>query len=198
MAERAHEGAVRGAGLRRLLYDLRHRRERFRQFLGVVIAIVLAFTGHPARPAYHVGLALFVLGSVVRLWASGHVRKDRELATDGPYGFVRHPLYVGNILILAGFCTASGLWWSWLLGLVFLLAFYPPAIRQEDAKLQHLFGDAWRSWRAEVRALLPRARSWRGAGAGSWSPRQSLVQNGEPIIATFLLILMLVLWLKLP
>ena len=47
----------------------------------------------------------------MRLYASGFVVKNKELATTGPYGMVRHPLYTGNILMLVGYChspTVSG------------------------------------------------------------------------------------------
>jgi protein-S-isoprenylcysteine O-methyltransferase Ste14 len=188
----------RGAGLSRLLFDLRHRRERFRQFLGIVLVMLLSFAGTPQRTTYLLGLLPFAIGAAIRLWASGHVKKDAELATDGPYAFVRHPLYVGNILLLLGFCLASGLWWSWPLGLLFLLAFYPPAIRQEDAKLERLFGEKWRSWRAGTSALIPRLTPFGRSGGGAWSFRQSLMSNGEPVIAAFLCVLMFVLQRKLP
>ena len=62
-----------------------------------------------------------VLGILVRLWASGHVKKDKVLATTGPYAYVRHPLYVGNHLITFGFCLASGLWWSFIAWLAIAL-----------------------------------------------------------------------------
>lgn len=206
-----HEQSLRPApGLSRLIYDLRHRRDRFRQFLGIVFAIVVSFLGDPnhffGRPIdgnliFYPGLVLVVVGVVIRLWASGHVKKDKELATDGPYAFVRHPLYVGNLLISFGFAIASGLWWSFVALALLLALFYPPAIRSEDAKLHRLFGDSWTRWRARTRALIPRLTPYRSEGddgrGGGWSFRQSLMQNGEPIIAAFLLALMALLYVKL-
>jgi len=185
------------AGLARLYHDLRHRRERFRQFLGVALAIAIAFAGSPTRALLLSGVLPFVAGVLIRMWASGHVKKDKELATDGPYAFVRHPLYVGNILILLAFCLASGSWWAWVAAALLLAAFYPPAISQEDGKLRRLFGENWELWRAEVRALLPRLTPFQPGRSAQWSFGQSLMRNGEPIIAAFLSILMFVMYMKL-
>jgi protein-S-isoprenylcysteine O-methyltransferase Ste14 len=185
----------RAVGLSRLVHDLRHRRERFRQVLGIAFVIVVAAAASTTQTLVLAGLPLVVMGVLIRLWASGHVKKDKELATDGPYAFVRHPLYVGNILIGLGFCVASGRWWSFPVFLLFLLAFYPPAIRQEDGKLSRLFPEAWHPWAREVRALIPRLRPYRaGPSGGGWSFQQSLRQNGEPIIAVFLLALVWLAW----
>ena len=188
-------GEQRGIGISRLLHDLRHRRERFRQALGIAFVVVVAAVASTTETLVLAGLPLVVVGVLIRLWASGHVKKDKELATDGPYARVRHPLYVGNILIGLGFCVVSGLWWSFPVFVLFLLLFYPPAVRQEDGKLSRLFPDAWAPWAAEVRALIPRARPYRsGPSGGGWSFRQSLRQNGEPIIAVFLLALVWLAW----
>ncbi|HUT86260.1 MAG TPA: methyltransferase, partial [Elusimicrobiales bacterium] len=49
------------------------------------------------------GLVIISLGEAIRLWASGYLKKDKELAVTGPYRIVRHPLYVGSFLIALGF-----------------------------------------------------------------------------------------------
>src|SRR5258706_9455982 len=101
-------------GLRRLVHDLRHRRHRSRQFVGVAFLMALTIIGAPIADLYYWGVGLVLLGIAVRLWASGHVKKDKVLATTGPYAYVRHPHYVGNHLITVGFCLAASLWWGFL------------------------------------------------------------------------------------
>ena len=169
-------------GFRKLLYELRYKRRRFRQFVGIALVFLLTFVGRPELALFWIGVLLVGLGMGVRMWASGFVMKNEVLATGGPYGFVRHPLYVGNILICAGFCAASGLWWSVLAALVVLLA-YPEAIGYEDRKLQRLFRGDWDRWAAETRALLPRLRPYPQPEDedGGWSLRVSFVRNGEPL-----------------
>lgn len=187
-----------GLGLRRLGHDLVYRRERFRQLLGILFIVVLTLLGRPAhRELLLGGIVLVALGEAIRLWASGHIKKDQSLATDGPYGFVRHPLYVGNFLLSVGFLMAAELLWAVPVMAVFWLLFYPPAIRSEDAKLHHLFGESWERWRARTRALLPRLTPYGGRIGGSWSLRQSLRINGEPLIAIFLAVCLAVLYRRL-
>jgi len=183
------------ARLQRLIYNLRYRRDRYRQFLGIMLIIVLAALGLPASlPLLILGGVLIGVGESIRLWASGHIKKDKELATNGPYNYVRHPLYVGNITLLTGFALACGLWWAIPVAIVFLLLFYPPAIRREDGKLRRLFPSQWNPWAERTRALIPSSTPYQRDDWGQWSFTQSLRQNGEPLIAVFLAICLLVLF----
>jgi protein-S-isoprenylcysteine O-methyltransferase Ste14 len=180
-------------GLQKLAHDLVHRRYRFRQFVGVGFLFVLTFLGKPGelgalgKTLFWSGAGFAVLGMLVRLWASGHVKKDKSLATTGPYGYVRHPLYVGNHLITLGFCLASGLWWSFPAWAVIGLFFYPGTIAHEDEVLHRLFGKSWEDWRARTRALIPRLTPYSPDQKGEWSLAQSQ-HNGEPLIITILVL----------
>ena len=139
-------------GLARLSHDLRYRRRRFRQAAGGLLAVTLAVLSTPRPGWFAAGVGLAALGFLVRLWAAGHVHKNAELAREGPYALVRHPLYTGNLLLGLGFALASG--WIWALPLTALVffAFYPDAVRYEDAKLERLFGAPWREWAASTPA----------------------------------------------
>lgn len=180
--------------------ELIRRRYRYRQFVGIALAVVLVAFAEPVRTWVVTGAILAVMGAAVRLWASGHVKKNTELATTGPYAYVRHPLYVGNHLIAIGLCLASGLWWAFPLWLAQALVFYPAAVRREDSRLEDSFGESWRAWRAETHALVPRATPYRPAGAtgapekGTWSFRQSLMANGEPIYVAVIAAMFVWLW----
>ncbi|MGB5234255.1 MAG: hypothetical protein WBN85_03645, partial [Candidatus Macondimonas sp.] len=85
-------------------HNLAHRRDKYRQFLGIALIALLCATGAPTGPvSFSVAAGLIAVGLLVRLWASGHIKKDQELAQDGPYALVRHPLYVGNLTLLLGY-----------------------------------------------------------------------------------------------
>lgn len=187
---------MKNIGLRKLLHDIQHRRDRYRQFIGISFLFLVTAAGTPRMSLYWPGLLAAVAGITVRLWASGHIKKDKALATDGPYLYVRHPLYVGNILLGIGFSLSSGLWWSFPLFVGILILFYPQAIKSEDEKLRQLFTEQWEAWRKKTWALIPRFQSGANPG-GSWSFYQSLRQNGEPIIALILLACLYYLYLKL-
>lgn len=174
--------AAQAAASRGLLHDLRHRRRRYRQLAGVLFVLWMTLVGQPIAWLLWVGVALSTLGMLVRLWASGYVMKNEVLATVGPYARVRHPLYVGNLLICAGFCAASGLWWSVPVALAILFFFYPQTIRYEDQKLRRLFPGDWDRWAGETRALLPRLSPYEGNGERvPWSLKRSFLRNGEPL-----------------
>lgn len=174
------------SGIQHIVREIRYH-EFSRQLLGIVLVVVFSVFARPLLSLFYAGVPLVVAGIAVRLWASGHIKKNKILATDGPYAFVRHPLYVGNILILVGFVLASGLWWTAAAAAVFFLAYYPTAIEYEDRKLESLFGEQWRQWRAGTRALLPRLKPYPSEEKGHWSFMYSMRGNGEPLIAVFLL-----------
>lgn len=173
-------------GLSRIVRELRYH-EASRQIIGLSICVVFALTANPkVEPLY--AAAPFILAGVgVRLWASGVITKNRELATAGPYRYVRHPLYAGNISILAGFVLASGNGWTAPVALFFLLFYYPPAIEYEERKLRVLFGDAWNAYARNTRALLPSLSEPAKGGGASWSFRKSFLLNLEPLVAVFIL-----------
>jgi len=126
-------------GVQRFFHDIRYHRERYRQFIGISFVILVSVVGKPNELLFFAGGVLVFLGIAVRLWSSGHIKKNKALATDGPYAFVRHPLYVGNITLGFGFACASSLWWSFPLLILILLVFYPHAIHREDENLHRMF-----------------------------------------------------------
>ena len=182
-------------GLARFVRDIRHNRHRTRQLVGIAFVILLVIIGAPTNAdLYFLGVVSATLGIAVRMWASGHVKKDKVLATTGPYAYVRHPLYVGNHLITFGFCLASGLWWSFLVWIVLGFFYYPQTIAHEDRLLARLFPGEWEAWAKETRALIPRLGPYRSGQSSEWSFRQSLRQNGEPIIAALLFLGLYILY----
>ena len=173
-------------GLSRIVRELRYH-ESSRQILGIVLVAVLAWAGRPTAWSFWIGMPIVAVGCAVRMWAAGVIFKNQVLATTGPYAYVRHPLYVGNIFVLAGFALASALWWAPLLFVAFLVFYYPPAIEYEDRKLRRIFGERWSDWSVEVRALMPRRRPFPSDQRVQWSFSQSLRRNGEPIIMLYLI-----------
>jgi hypothetical protein len=97
-----------------------------------------------------------LLGEGLRVWASGHIEKQRSLATGGPYAYTRNPLYLGNLFLVAGAVVASASPWVALVAVVYVAAFYPGNLKQEARFLAGKFGDDYAAWAAEVPLLLPR------------------------------------------
>ena len=186
-------------GIAKIIRNLRYH-EASRQWFAVLFILLVSLMGEPERISLYIGTVIAALGALVRLWASGHVKKNKVLATDGPYAFVRHPLYVGNILLLVGYSLASSLWWSYILMVALLLFYYPPTISYEDNKLRQHFGEAWETWSKTTHALIPTLPERSGlstdSSKSSWSFKQSLMQNAEPVIIAYLIGCMYLLYVK--
>jgi protein-S-isoprenylcysteine O-methyltransferase Ste14 len=174
-------------GIAHVIRELRYH-EVARQTLAVVLVLLYTVTAAPLPVLAAVGLAVGLAGALVRLYASGFIVKNQELATDGAYRFVRHPLYTGNILLVTGFALAGSRWWGIPLALFFFWFYYPTAIEYEDRKLHRLFGAAWEAWSARTPALLPRIGGGTPAAAGDrrWSLRVSNT-HGELVFVAFAL-----------
>ncbi len=173
-------------GLEKLILTLRYH-EQSRQWFAVVFVLLVSLLGQPLPVLFATGAAIAAVGAAVRMWASGYVMKNKELATTGPYAYVRHPLYVGNILLLLGFSLASSQWWSFVLMAALLWFYYPPTISYEDNKLRDIFGEEWEAWSKNIHALLPTFGAKAGSVKSSWSFRKSLMQNAEPVIVVYLI-----------
>jgi len=105
-----------------------------------------------------IGLAITAPGILVRALASGHVRKNEALTTSGPYAYTRNPLYLGSLVIAAGFLIAARSWWIVTVALVYFLAVYIPVIRGEENYLRSKFPE-FEAYTRTVPRLLPRFRS---------------------------------------
>ena len=175
-------------GLAHVIRELRYH-EAARQALAVVLILVYTVTAAPIAALVALGLAVAVVGAFVRLYASGFIIKNQELATDGAYRFVRHPLYTGNILLVIGFALAGSRWWGIPLALFFFWFYYPTAIEYEDRKLQRIFGAVWDQWSARTPALMPRLGGALPAAIGDrrWSLAVSN-SHGELVLVAFSLI----------
>jgi len=172
-------------GLPGMLDALRYH-ELSRQVLGLLLIPLCAWFAVPGMARTWFGLALACAGQVWRIYAAGLIHKNRQLATTGAYSLVRHPLYLGNFMILGGFALACGDWRVVLLVTGFFLFYYPAAIRYEDAKLEAIFREDWLVWRRNTPAMFPARLQWTSDAETAWNARQSLLRNGELPISLYL------------
>jgi len=123
--------------------------------LGYVLGFTYVLFSQPNPLSLYVGIPIALLGLFLRGWASGHLEKNLRLATTGPYGYSRNPLYLGTLLLGLGFSIAGE---TLLLGVAFLLIMlliYWPVMRQEEAALTHQFGSAYKTYASEVPLFWP-------------------------------------------
>jgi len=136
----------------------------------VPVAILLIVLADPTPLLLVAGGALVMLGEAGRMWSSGHIDKNQQLATAGPYAHTRNPLYVANLLLLIGFCVMSGHAWVAALALLAFTMIYRPVIREEAQHMDKLFGDDYRKWSIDVPLFFPRLTPAKNTiGAFSWA-----------------------------
>ncbi len=142
---------------------------RIRVPLGFVTAALYLFelwrrAPQPAAVAW--SLALVLPGLWLRGYAAGYVKKNRELTQTGPYAYTRNPLYLGSMLIAAGFAVAL---LSWPVALVLALGFgviYVPVIASEERFLRSAFS-GFDQYCQQVPRLIPRLTPARNPGEQS-------------------------------
>tara|TARA_Y100000588_G_scaffold365314_1_gene429810 strand:- start:3855 stop:4439 length:585 start_codon:yes stop_codon:yes gene_type:complete len=173
------------SGIQHFIRELRYH-EFSRQGIGVILVVVFAVLSQPTLYFFILGCLLVLDGLLIRLYASGFVYKNKELSTSGPYAYVRHPLYTGNILILIGISFAAGSISALVISIIFFWFYYPAAIEYEDRKLKSLFPDSWDSWSQQTPALMPKFKFNR-LNLAEWSWEKSLKKNYEPVIFAFVL-----------
>jgi len=117
----------------------------------------------PLGSAVAWSLALTLPGLWLRGYAAGYVKKNRELTMTGPYAHLRNPLYLGSILIAAGFAVALLSWPVALALAVMFAVIYIPVIASEERFLRATF-PGFGAYCRQVPRLVPRLTPARFAG----------------------------------
>lgn len=126
---------------------------------GHLLEMIFGWKANPHWGPFHVASIALIGGGFVLISAGWSVlyeaQRRRELATTGVYAYVRHPQYVGFILVMLGFL----LQWPTLLTLAMfpvLVVMYVRLARAEENEALAEFGAAYRQYMAEVPAFIPR------------------------------------------
>lgn len=140
---------------------------RIRVPLGFVFAALYIWLAHPTWRSIIFGSSIAVIGIIIRALASGHVRKNEQLTTTGPYAYTRNPLYLGSLIIALGFTLASRSWTIAAIAAAMLVVIYIPVIRSEEIFLRAHFPE-FDDYCRNVPRLFPRLKLAQGS-AGSFS-----------------------------
>jgi protein-S-isoprenylcysteine O-methyltransferase Ste14 len=110
------------------------------------------------------GAVLLILGIGFAIWArvhlgqhwSGHVtlKAGHRLIRSGPYALVRHPIYTGILLAIIGTAVALDDW-AGVIAILIVTETFVRKLRIEERWLTEEFGDEYRTYRREVKALVP-------------------------------------------
>ena len=170
---------------------------RIRVPLGFVFAILYVWLAKPSGTGIAIGCIFIAIGLLVRASASGHVRKNEQLATTGPYAYTRNPLYLGSIIIAVGFGIASLNAWIAAIIIVFFLAVYLPVIRDEEKFLRAKFPE-FEDYATRVPRLVPRIVPSGNPGSFSWELYRKHREHNALVGSLILLAILIakLFWLK--
>ena len=152
--------------------DIRNFFFKNRSFTPIPVAISIIYFAQPDNPNILIGFVILLLGELIRMWsvsyAGGETRTTNvgapSLCTAGPYGYVRNPIYVGNMLMYLGIVIIAGSPNVTLMALTtmtFFIIQYSLIISLEEQKLDELFGLEYVTYKKNVRAIFPRFTKWK-------------------------------------
>ena len=121
----------------------------------------------PTPASLATGFCLAVCGEVVRLWGVSVAGTETRttgpvggthLFVDGPFAYVRNPLYVGNLMMYLGVGIMANALTPYLVvvALGFFLVQYELIVKKEEEYLQKTFGDDFVRYISEVPRFVPR------------------------------------------
>jgi len=127
--------------------------------LEVLLGELVGWEVNPHFGPFHVASYVLIFAGFVLLAKSWGIlyeaQRRHELAVSGPYAYVRHPQYLGFIMIMFGFL----LQWPTLVTLAMfpiLVYMYVRLARREEKDAIAEFGEPYRRYTAETPAFFPR------------------------------------------
>ena len=169
---------------------------RIRVPLGFIFAAVFVLLAQPTKTCLIMGALVLVPGLVLRALASGHVQKDKQLTTSGPYAYTRNPLYLGSLMLAAGFAIAARSWW--IVGIMCLMfaLIYIPVIAGEERYLRQTF-PAYDEYARHVPRFWPRFRPYGSrqsaySSARYWKHREYQASIGCAVVLAILILKLII------
>lgn len=135
-----------------------------RVFFGFIFALVYLYFATPDKTTVLVGFPIGIVGLFIRAWSSGLIRKNKALATDGPYAMTRNPLYVGSFIAGCGAAIMAG---QPIMAAIFVFAYltvYRQIILNEEKHLMTLFPNELPAYMAAVPRFFPNPAKFSGFG----------------------------------
>jgi len=137
--------------------------------IGLWLPLIMVFLGAAAFPISLVvgvvALVVIVLGVGIRVWAATTLVKyytttlmmseGQKVVTSGPYTLVRHPGYLGEIMIWTGFAVVSSNLTLFFLMPAMFVAVYLYRISAEEKMLVKELGDDYVRYQHRTRRLIP-------------------------------------------
>lgn len=137
-----------------------------RSYTPIPFLVVLFIYGRPTILTLIIGFLVSAFGEVLRIWAVSYAGSETRttkfgasvLVTQGPYAYVRNPLYLGNLLIYFGVSVMANSLFPILqvIGIGYFYLQYFFIIREEEQFLQSKFKEKYEDYAASVNRFIPK------------------------------------------
>ena len=153
--------------------DLRQKIFEMRGYTPIPFILLMLVYAQPTPLSLVSGLSLALCGEAVRLWGVSIAGTETRttgsvggthLFIDGPFGYVRNPLYIGNMMMYVGVGIMANALMPYLaiLAFGFFLLQYALIVTKEEEYLHTTFGDEYERYMQEVPRFLPRLTRYSG------------------------------------
>jgi len=141
------------------------------------------------------GIWFILTGLFLRIWANGYAIKLEKLTTSGPYAFVRHPLYLGTMLLTLGFIIMLRIYYVGTLFLLIMIGVYYQTIKKEEQMLEQKFKHQYINYKNKIPAIVPTVFPYREGEKWSFSFKR-LIKSHEYKSFLWMIILVIAFHLK--
>lgn len=114
---------------------------------------------------FYIGVPIYIIGAIFneysrfvlgKQWSGpAIIIKDHKLIATGPYGIVRHPMYLANIIMY----VSAGLMVNCILGIILSLIIFVPIFMKrafvEESELEETFGNTYKNYNKSVPMFIP-------------------------------------------
>ncbi len=151
--------------------DFRRLVFNYRSYTPLPFLLVMVIFAKPTLTSLAGGFAIILLGEAIRFWGVSIAGSETRttgtvggtyLITNGPFAFVRNPLYVGNMLLYIGVGVMSMALFPWLLivATIWFYIQYTLIVSKEEEYLAERFGAEYEHYRKNVPRFFPRPTAY--------------------------------------
>jgi len=178
-----------------IIQDRFKRWFKFRFAVLYPFGVGVLFFATPDDRSIRMGIGFILMGLFLRVWANGYAIKLEKLTTSGPYAFVRHPLYLGTMLLVVGFVIMLKVYFIGIAFLVLFMSIYFKTIRKEESMLENKFGEVYLQYKNKVPSMLPTIFPYRAGERWSFS-MERLIKSQEYKLFIWIIVLVITFYLK--
>ncbi len=182
---------------------------KYRSYTPIPFLILMILYSNPNIYSFLLGIVFIVLGEFIRIWANSWAGSETRttggvggtfLIINGPYAYVRNPLYIGNVIIYFGLGIMSNAVFPYLqiIALFYFFYQYYVIVKEEENFLKQKFGESYEHYCKNVNRFLPKFKKYQNSRIEQpeFSWKKGLQSESRSIQASLSVIAILVLiWL---